>query len=102
MKPDDRMKMWATIVAAARIDPVLRDAIQAAWLANPLFAVELAAEHGVINQICLRCAQRPLASMEPHRIVKAALGSAARQLCALCLHRELTEYLRPLRKAAKP
>jgi hypothetical protein len=69
-------------------------AIQAAWLVNKPFAAELAKRYGLYDRVCLRCADRPLAAINPTNVTLAVLGTLAYQLCLDCHYTESRDQLR--------
>lgn len=73
----------------------IQAAIQAAWRADPAYAVQLAQRYGLYDKICLRCVERGLTALEPSSIVKSALGALAYQLCINCVALEARERRRP-------
>lgn len=68
-------------------------AIQAAWIVDPPFAKELAQRYGLYDRICLCCAEKPLAAVDPTRVLRDALGDLAFQLCLDCHYSESRKYL---------
>lgn len=72
----------------------IQAAIQAAWLADPAFAVELAKRYGLYDKVCLCCVNAPLTAFEPTQVLKDKLGARAYQLCVRCLASETGRYLK--------
>lgn len=62
----------------------IQAAIQAAWMVSPAFAAELAKRYGIYDRMCLRCANNPLAVVDPTKVLVEALGKLAFQLCLDC------------------
>lgn len=68
-------------------------AIQAAWMVDPPFAAELAKRYGFYDQVCLCCATKPLAAVDPTKVLRDALGDLAFQLCLECHYSESRKHL---------
>lgn len=68
-------------------------AIQAAWMVDPPFAAELAKCYGFYDQVCLCCVAKPLAAVDPTKVLRDALGDLAYQLCLECHYSESRKYL---------
>lgn len=66
----------------------LKDAIRAAWIADPHLAAELAKQYGAYDKVCLCCAARFLATLRPSRKLQAMFGGFAFQLCVHCAARK--------------
>lgn len=83
--PDDP---WWFILLDHDVDlDDLKDAIRAAWIADPQLAAELAKQYGAYDKVCLCCATRFLNTVNPTRVVREMFGGLAYQLCALCVSR---------------
>lgn len=64
-------------------------AIQAAWLADQLWlAKQIAEEYGFYDKVCLRCASRRLAAIDPSPALRTFRGAFAYQLCVQCMATE--------------
>lgn len=59
-------------------------AIQAAWMVDPPFAAELAKRHGLYDSVCLRCAHKPIAAVDPTKVCLKLYGALAYQMCIDC------------------
>lgn len=71
----------------------IQAAIQAAWIVDPPFAKELAQRYGIYDRICLCCATKPLAGVDPTKVLRDALGDLAFQLCLDCHYSESRRHL---------
>lgn len=71
----------------------IQAAIQAAWIASPPFAAELAKRYGLYDCVCLRCATKPLAAVDPTKVSLHFYGALAYQLCLDCHYAASREAL---------
>ncbi len=71
----------------------IQAAIQAAWIADPTFAAELAKRYGLYDSVCLRCASAPLAAVDPTKVSLKTYGPLAYQLCLECHYAASREAL---------
>jgi hypothetical protein len=94
-------------VAALDADNVrlvdVQAAIQAAWAVDPPYAKQLAQRYGMYDRVCLCCAEKPLAAVDPTRVLRDTLSDLAFQLCLNCHYSESRKYLvRTIAAVANP
>lgn len=83
--------------------PDIQAAIQAAWMVDRQLAVEIAERYGFYDRICLCCAEKPLAAVNPTKVLRDALGDLAFQLCLDCHYSESRKHLvRTIAAVANP